>query len=267
MNPQDFYRLIFSDILLGYTSTSHSFFGPIFIKHLSYLDMGALDSQYNLYLLKAKSNGILDYKTREIDIIKENLWTQKEERELLDFEKFVTDVKINISKDYLNSRRQRMKKDINDVEKKIDKLKRKKEYYIGQTAESIAHKKLTYSKIIQSYYKDEKLLEKLIDADSEIDDIHYYELIDLYNQFQEKLGNDNLKMLSIFRFFTDVFYLCDDDAFSFYGKPIINLTNYQVEIFSLGRYFKNVISNNPGIPTEILNKPDELMDWLQIQTN
>ena len=166
MNPQDFYRLIFSDILLGYTSTSHSFFGPIFIKHLSYLDMGALDSQYNLYLLKAKSNGILDYKTREIDIIKENLWTQKEERELLDFEKFVTDVKINISKDYLNSRRQRMKKDINDVEKKIDKLKRKKEYYIGQTAESIAHKKLTYSKIIQSYYKDEKLLEKLIDEET-----------------------------------------------------------------------------------------------------
>jgi hypothetical protein len=160
-----------------------------------------------------------------------------------------------------------MRKEIESAQKDIDKLKLKKEHYIGITAESFANKKFTYYKLTQSYYKDEKLLEKLVGPDSEIDDIYYYELIELYNQFQDKLSGDNLKMLSISPFFTNLFYLCDDNAFNFYGKPIIQLTNYQVDLISLGRYFKNILSNHPNIPIDVRSKPDELMDWIEIKQN
>lgn len=267
---QEFYRILFSEVINGFTLTNHSVFGQVFIKHFSYVEVGQIDSVYNTYLETAEKQGIPTYKEREKQIIADGFWTQKEEDYINDNEKLVTNLKINISKDYLPSRRKILRSQINEIQKDINKYKLRKDYFIGQTAEHYANKKLTFYKIINSYFKDVESKEKLIqNPDEEIrGDESYYELISLYNKYQEKFDSDNMRMLSISPFFTSIFYLSSDDAFSFYGKPIVNLTNYQADLYSYARYYKSVISQfGSSIPNEIKNNPEELSEWVDVRQN
>jgi hypothetical protein len=266
MKNSEQYRLIFSEIINGYSNSNHSFFGPIFIKHPTYLEISEMDISYNNFLNEAKNKGLPTYKQREESIIKEGLWTQNDETNLAQNERFIQDLKINYSKDYLNSRRVRMKKEIEEGEIRLDGFRLKKDHAIGATAESFANRKLTYTKILQSYFKDKQLTAPLIN-DEELDDKNYDELIKLYNDYQNKIGEENLKYISISGFFTNIFYLSSDNAHDFYGKPILELTNHQATLFSLGRYFKSVLSQNENIPKEISSNPDELINWIEIQRN
>ena len=266
MNSQDSYRILFSEIISGLSSVSHSFFGRVFIKHFSYLETGNLDSEFNIYLSQYTDKGIPTYKIREKEIIENGFWTQTENDSLTDNLKLISNLRINISKDYLYTRRQNLKDEIKKIEKDINKLRIKKEHYIGETAEYYANKKLTYYKIENSYFKDRDCKIKLLEND-EIEDDKYGELIQKYNDFQEKFSGETIKKIAISPFFTNIFYLSEDNAYYFYGKPIINLTMYQSDLFSLGRYFKNILSNNQNIPGEVRNNPDELMEWIEIQNN
>ena len=148
------YRVIFSEIINRFSPVIHSNFSEIFIKHFTYLEIGELDIKYNTFLNEATKRGLPTYKKREEDIILEGLWSQKDETNLAQNERFVQDLKINYSKDYLHSRRIRLKKDIEESEIKLDGFRLKKDHAIGSTAESFANKKLTYYKIIQSFFKN-----------------------------------------------------------------------------------------------------------------
>ncbi len=267
MKNSEEYRVIFSQILSAYSPANHSFFGKIYIKHLTYVETSELDLKYNSFLNDAKNRGLPTYTQRETSIIKEGLWTQNNDLDLAQNERFIQDLKINYSKDYLNSRRQRLKKDIEEGEIKLDGLRLKKDHAIGATAESFANRKLTYTKIIQSFFKDKQLTAPLVNNDEEIDDKNYDELIRLYNDYQNKINEESLKRISMSGFFTNIFYLSSDNARDFYGKPIIYLTTHQANLFSLGKYFKHIMSENSNIPKEISNNPDELINWIEIQRN
>ena len=67
---------------------------------------------------------------------------------------------------------------------------------------------------------------------------------------------------------TNIFYLCDDNVFNFYGKPVITLTFYKIEIYSYGRYFKSLIQTSEDkIPDHIVEDPDKLIEWAQASKN
>ena len=265
MNLHDDYKVIFSQIINGFSAFNHSFFNQVYLKHLTYLDLSNLDVKYSSFLAEAKKSGLSTYQQREKEILIEGFWTPANDSELAQNEKMIQDMKINVSKDYIHSRRQRMKKEIEESEKRIDALKIKKNYYIGRTAEQWANKKFMYHKIIKSFFKDEKCQDLLIN--DEISDENYDELVELYYEHDQQMNNDNIKKIALSPFFTNIFYLADDNVYAFYGKPIINLTVHQSNIVSYGRYFKHVLSEwGTNIPGEIRNDPEELLDWVEIRT-
>jgi hypothetical protein len=260
------YKSIFFSIINGYSSVFHSYFGQIFIKHLSYIELAQFDTQYEVHLNEFKSLGIPTYKEKEKQIIENGLWKDNDEINLEINEKIIQDLRINYSKDYLYSRRKNLKKEIESYQNKINSLRLKKSYHIGQIAEEFANKKLIYDKIINSFFRDKQCLNLLINND-DIDDEKYEELQKLYYINQEKLNADNIKKISLSPFFTNIFYLCEDNAYSFYGKPIISLSNYQCDLVLFGRYFKNIISQRQDIPKEIMSNPNELIEWIEIRGN
>lgn len=266
MENTEEYKSIFFSIINGNSPVYHSYFGHIFIKHLSYVELAEFDTQYNVYLNESKSKGILSYKEKEQQIIRDEFWKSDDEINLEINEKIIQDLKINYSKDYLYSRRQHIKKEIESYQNKINSLRFKKSHYIGQVAEDFANRKLIYNKIINSFFTDKKCLNLLIEND-DVDDEKYEELQKLYYINQEKLNADNIKKISLSPFFTNIFYLCEDNAYSFYGKPIVNLSNYQCDLILFGRYFKNIMSQRHDIPKEIANDPNELIEWIEIRDN
>ena len=69
-------------------------------------------------------------------------------------------------------------------------------------------------------------------------------------------------------FFCNYFYLCDDNPQIFYGKPVVDLTFYQAEMFTYGRYFKNLAQESKGSPPEeIRNDPDKLIEFYEVRRN
>lgn len=268
MNTEDSYRIIFSDIIGGFTSAKHSFFNSVYIKHFSCLEISDLDVEYNDLLQEAIKSEIPTYKEKEDFIICEGQWTQKNQSDLEDEENFIKNVRANLNKDYLFSRRKNLKKEIKEAEKRLSSLKIKKDHYIGETAEQWAYKKLTYKKILKSFYKDKKLDNLLIaKEEEEIDDEKYFELINLYNNYQDKFNLDNIKKISLSPFFVNIFNLAEN-VYTFYGKPIVNLSIHQSNLAMYGKYFKDIISHEGDkIPLELKDKPDDLLEFMEIQGN
>jgi len=79
---------------------------------------------------------------------------------------------------------------------------------------------------------------------------------------------ENLKRMALADFFTNIFYLCEDNIYNFYGKPIVKLTFYQIELFSFGRYFKSIMQNSEEeVPEHIAEDPEKLIEWAESSKN
>ena len=106
------------------------------------------------------------------------------------------------------------------------------------------------------------------DEFQELDEEQVTEIMTIYSKNNEKFKAEVLKKIALADFFTNIFYLCEDNVFNFYGKPVINLTFYQIEIYSYGRYFKSLIQNSEDkIPDHIVEDPDKLIEWAQSSKN
>jgi hypothetical protein len=102
----------------------------------------------------------------------------------------------------------------------------------------------------------------------DLDQEQIYEIMSIYSFNTDKFKAYSLKRIALADFFTNIFYICEDNIFNFYGKPVINLTFYQIEVYSFGRYFKSIIQNSEEkIPEHIMEDPDELIEWAQSSKN
>ena len=61
------------------------------------------------------------------------------------------------------------------------------------------------------------------------------------------------------------FYLCGDNAADFFRKPIVELTTFQTNLLSSGRYYKSLISNSKTAPEEYYDNPLKLTEWYHLQ--
>lgn len=260
------YNALFSEIINKFSVIETSNFGKVFVKHLNYSEIGKIEAKYFEFLDDAKSKNILTYKEQESYILKEGFWKDSDENDILIQEKFLSDIKLTYSKEYLNSRRKQIKLSIDSAELKLSSLKLRKQSLMSQTAEDFANKKILNFKINHSIFSDSEFKEK-IDT-SNLDSSDYNNLIEMFYKNEEKFKNDNIKKLSLSSFFTNIFYLSNDNIFHFYGKPIIELTNYQVDLYMWGRYFKQVLSEyGNSIPKNVQNNPDELINWVELRKN
>lgn len=63
----------------------------------------------------------------------------------------------------------------------------------------------------------------------------------------------------------NLFSLCDNNPFNFFGKYVKDLTILQVNLFSQARYFKSLIESqadsNP--PPDVTHDPDKMVEWYE----
>ena len=90
----------------------------------------------------------------------------------------------------------------------------------------------------------------------------------IYNERMHRFAEINLKRVAVSGFYLNNFYLCKDNPFIFYGKPVVALTYPQAELFSFGRYFKNILTELKHPPTEEeLDDPDKLIEMFNVSKN
>jgi hypothetical protein len=265
---REYLKLIFSEIIEGYSFVPSKLFGDLKIKHINNFDAAKTDIKNHYYFEKAVSQG-LEKREDKIDyLIKEKLWDPEKDKQAKRLEDMLKGMRKTKSKLFLQTQIDSINKDIEKNELELNTILSEKETIIGFTAEEYAQRR------INEYYMYISILDengnRLFKEDEfqELDEEQVAEIMTVYSKNNEKFKAEVLKKIALADFFTNIFYLCDDNVFNFYGKPVINLTFYQIEIYSYGRYFKSLIQNSEDkIPDHIVEDPDKLIEWAQSSKN
>ena len=261
-------KLIFSEIIEGYSLVNSPTFGDLKIKHINNFDSAQTDIRQDYSFKKAVKEGLPKREDKIKYLIKEKLWDPEKDKEADRIESLTKGMLKTKSKLHLQVQIDQIKKDIKTAETDLIKIKQEKEEIIGFTAEEYASRRVNeYLMQVSILDKDGKVLfndEEFGDLEQE----QVNEIMKIYSLNADKFKAYSLKRIALADFFTNIFYLCEDNLFNFYGKPVIHLTFYQIEVYSFGRYFKSVIQNSEEkIPEHIMEDPDELIEWAQSSKN
>ena len=268
--PKEELRMIYTDVVNGFSLADHTKYGKFYIKHMDNGISSDIDYQRKYYLEKAKKEGLPTTKEKEDFLVEEGTWANEEKRKVSELEGYIENLKRTQSKLVLKKQIDSISDDIKKAEEELSELIEKKLSLIGLTAEVYSNKKVNEYYIFQTVFKDPKLENPLF-SDEEFDELSEEALgsvVVIYNDRMDRFADVNLKRLAVSGFYLNSFYLCKDNPFIFYGKPVVGLTYTQTELFSFGRYFKSIITELKHPPTEEqLDDPDKLIELFNVSKN
>jgi hypothetical protein len=268
--PKSKLKKIYTEILKGRSLVEGLPAGKVYLKHLTIFDSDEIDEINEMHMKKAKSKGLPTTEEKEKELLKDELWSEKEDKEINDLKSFISSMETTRSKLVLKSQIDKISEEISQSKIKLNVLKNKKRELIGLTVESYADKKTNDYYLMFSIYSDESLIHKPY-SESEFDNISDEEMAKLSlgcTKIVQQFSNFNLKRIALSPFFVNSFCLVEDQVFAFYGKPVTELSFYQTDLLLYGKYFRSMMSEmkNPP-PQEVMDDPDKLVEYFNISKN
>lgn len=262
-------KFFFSEILKGYSYLNSQILGDVYIRHLDAFGASKIDILQEKYYSQASMRGLPTQKDKEEYLYKEGLWTPAKDEEIVDLKSFITGLKLSKTKQLLQSQIDLISAEITKSEEKIKDFEFKKAELLGFTCESYASKRISEYFMLVSTFKDEGLKTPLFNNEEyeNLEDNKVRELVTLYNLTNNNLQSISLKRIAISPFFLGFFRLCEDNPYTFYGKPVVALTYHQMELFTYARCFKSVLSEIGEITPEFYENPDRLIESHQTARN
>ena len=256
------FRKLYSDIIQGHTKAS---FGmkDVFIKHFTSIDQGIIDQKYIDFFDSAVKNGLPTFDIKLEQLKKNKVWTEEDENDISDKKFYIENLQKTKVKLRWFSEIENITKQIKEAEIELAEKLNYKNSLLDLTAENFAQKKVNEVYLFKSLFVDDQLERPLFTPEdfASLDGEEINDLSQVYNNSLKDFEPNNLKRVGLEPFFQNMYCLCDNNPFSFYGKPVVYLTFYQTEIFSYGRFFYNILSSDIKPPEELLKDPDKLMDW------
>ena len=262
-------RLLFIDILKGY-SLSYYKSNKLYFKHNTSFDSGEIDHLKQEFIEKAKRNGLPTEDQKEEYLILEGIWSKESNEKIKKLKSDISTLRQTKSKLFKSD-------DINEFNRQIDQKKLElinltveRKDLLGFTVEDYANKKINEYYMFNSLFKDRNLKDRYF-SEQEFDELEnkdISEILNIYNDINKNFVETNLKKIALSSYYLSLFNLCDENAYNLYGKPIIYLTFYQMEVFGYARYFKNALSEAKHKPSdEYYEDPDKLIEWLESSKN
>ena len=268
--PEEELKAIYLDILNGYSLFESDKFGTAFIKHLSTSDVTDLDKEKKRHEKVVSELDIPSQKEQEELLDKEGIWTKEDKIKIDELSLYIKNLQETKSRCFLHSQKMEIAKEIEKKQFELSKCLAEREEYMGHTAEKYVDKKVNEYYANHILYKDADFKEHKWSMEEweELTDEETMHIISLYGKSTRGLSSKIIKKVALSGFFTNIFYMCDNNPYYFYGKPIINLTYFQSELFSYGMYFKHLMTDSKvQPPEEIMNDPDALQEWYETGKN
>lgn len=263
MDPIDL-KVTFSEILRGFSLVQSEYYETVRIKHFTNFDSAELDIKNRAFYKKAVDEGLPTRKERIDFLLEQKIWTEEKNKEILNTKSHIAGLENTKKKVFLQTHLDQANKDLKIQKTKLIELEHEKEQLIGFTAEAYASRRINEHYIYNALKTEEgdNLFTK--EEYEELEEVKLMSLIGLYNKSVEKFQSSHLKNISVSGFFTNIFYLCEDNAHVFFGKPLVNLSFYQLELFGYGRYYKSMIQNSEKKPPEHISEdPEKLVEWFE----
>jgi hypothetical protein len=266
-SKEEFYISLVGEAFDGYTETS--FQGrDIYVKHLSLKDQRYLHKYYEKYVQIALDKGLESKEDRISAVMEDGMWSSEEDTQISTL-RFETD---NLKKTQkvlpLRSQREGLQKDIDSKLSELNDLETRKQEVIGKTAEDYANRRSNDEILRFLLFKDKELKEHLY-TDKEFGDLEVWEvakLTILQNDIQQRLSDEKIQEAVLRPFFAMYLSFCEH-SYSFYEKPVTELTIYQLRVILFGRMFYNIFQYTEDIPDHIREDPKKLLAFSESQRN
>lgn len=255
------YRKILKEVVQGF---SPYFLGEKkhYIKHQSINDVVDFEDVYDLYYDKAKNRGLPTEEEVLENLDKEGLWNSKDEAEIENQEFYVASLHKNKKNLYLKSALSTINNQIKEAEEKLQDLKNKKSELVSNCCESYALNRANDFYMFNSFFKDPELKDPLYSQEEyeHVTTRDVSKLVNTYNKFHERFNDKNIRHLAIQDFYK-IYYSFSENSMDFFGRPILELTNFQLNLIMYTRIFKNIFEQNSDIPEKTQKDPDALLDY------
>lgn len=263
VEQQRLIRCGFNEVVAGYTPLQFREC-DLYIKHFGARDQIEVDAIYKSHLDKLKKKGVPTSEEKAEQLLKDGLWTDEDERALVAKQREIEDLKSGKKLIFIKSQIDRQQQEIDRAEGDyLDTLMRKNGLF-GKTAEFFANKRVSDFCVVNSIFKDAQFKAPYFSRDDmfDLDDETMDDVSTAYNAAMAKFDELNLKRVALAPLFQNYYYLAKS-VYEFYGRAIVDLTFYQIQLATFGDHYKTVLysGENPP-PYDVVNDPEKLDDWL-----
>ena len=255
-------RYLYKDVINGYSKIDDQ---NIYISHLKERNIGEIEERKQKLVEEAKSKGLKDEEGKIELLISEQLWSKEKEEDIQSLKKDIIQLYETKKKLILGRQIRQINKQIKFKEKTYNELVKERSQEVGFTAENYAEKRVNEELVYKTFFKDKKLEEPFFSEEDFEDltngDLDTYTM--LYTAVNSQFSDGILKKVSVCPFFLNSFFICENNPNLFYGKPVVDLTNYQIDVFSYGRYYKSIMQDCKPAPSDLNGKPQKLIEYYE----
>lgn len=251
------------EIFQGYTR--FDFQGQtLFFKHFSIFEQNQISFFYEKYKNIALQKGVELEKDIYDRLLQEKDWTSEDDLKIVQQQDFVNNLIKTKANLHLPSQKENHQKTIDEEQLKLNILLARKQELVGTSAEQYGIKMSNEEFIRTLIYKDEDLRNLKFDENSfgELSSTDLAFLVKNYSDISEKFSEENIQHIVLQDFF-NMYMSCCENPYQFYGKPIINLSAYQMKLVLYGRVFSNIFSYNDDIPEYIRKDPKQIFEFIE----
>ena len=235
----------------------------LYVKHLTEADIGELELSTEKYHKEAEEKGLPVEQDKISILVKQDLWTQEKEEEIKELKIKIATLQDTHKKLFLKAQISKSQESIDAVIQSLGKLVTEREELLGLTCEKYADRKSNEEIVLYCFYKDRELKQKFFTPE-EFDELHrdkLYRYIQVYNDISREFSSEEMKRMAALPFFINLFFLCEDNIYTLYGKPVISLTLAQVDAYNSAKTYKSIMSQGNSPPDEMYESLDELVSF------
>ena len=263
----EFYTSLIGEIFDGYSVSA--FEGrDVFVKHINIRDQKYIHSYYEKYKNIALSKGIDSQEEREAYIKRENLWEESDDRKIVSLTEEIKNLKKTKESVFLPSQQKSFEKTIEEKSFELYDLNKNKAEIVGLTAEGYGSKRSNDEMLRFCIFKDPDFTENLHTEDefAELEPRQIILLNAIMTDTSNKMSDDNIKH-AVLRPFFSMYISSSENPSDFYGKPIVNLSAYQMKVSMYSRVFHSIFQYTEDIPDNIRQDPDKLLAYSESKRN
>ena len=263
----EFYISLIGEVFDGYTE-GHVNNTPVYIKHINIRDQRYLQKYHEKYKQRAIKKGVDTTEDRTKQVLADGMWTSAEDQKIAELQFEIQNLKKTIKGIFLPSQQDEVRKTLNARREDLANLLVKKQEIIGKTADDYAAARANDELLRFSLFRDDALKETLY-TEREFAELETWEVAainDLQNSLADRLSEGAMQEAVLRPFFSIYLSLCENVT-DFYGKPVIDLSVYQLKIALFGRMFHNIFQHTENIPENIKDNPEKLIAFSESQRN
>lgn len=242
----------------------------VYVKHFSDLEKIQIIQKRQEILDRTRLRGVRTDKESLDYLISENLWSQEKEEEIARLELTIEDNTRQANNMVIPGQKNAILSLVQKDKDALQGMRDERSSLTGMTAEKYADEKYINHYLYFSFFKDDSFKNKFFSegefSDLEEDEINNY--FKIYSSALARFSEENFKKIAVSPFFLNSVSFAYEDSRLFLNKSVLDYTNYQFEIFSMGKRNIRVMSESTKNPPIIHSRTkfSDLVNWYDLQS-